>query len=778
MKLNNLSIRSFRGATKPLKVAFDPAKTITMIFGENGNGKTTIADALVCLCTDGYGSVEDKTSVDKSYLCSVDSNPQDVLIELDTDIGKFKAELNARPLATFTKSPAEGMPNLRFLRRKQIIDLLDDQPSKRYERLQEYIDVAGVMASEDSLRKLIRTSKSDLTSETKSLTDSTNTLERIWEEEGKPMSSWEDWAKSQSTKDITKESERHAQLSDAIARWQNVFNKLEAIRQQKEDLNESSLKVEKLQNQLSKLESAGRAGNTKLLAVLESAHNYIISEQQIEQCPVCKNSVKKDHLAISLKSQIESMKSLQKVSRELDSAIRTNESSKAVEQSSIKEFNGLLDAFCSKISGFVGKGSSAETMIKDISAKAKTDLAFESCLSHLDTLNDFMEKVKEKAAKIYGTIKQFNAIKESYKTVTRVRNSAQDLNELVQTAEKTLKIVESTRKKFIEDSLNSVSAEIEDMYGRMHPGEGLGDIKLFLKETGKNSIEITSSFHTIKEITPQSLYSESHLDTLGICIFIALAKKFNQGNTILLLDDVMMSVDDRHLDRFIKLLHLEADHFDQIVITTHYRPWRDRYRTHRAPAGKVHFVELRTWTKELGITIQNGRVELQELELALDDKSYFDRQIIASKSGILLENLLEYLTDIYEYHMPKRKTMKYTLGELMDALQPKYLKNIKVVHKARKRDDTGNEQEVEIEFALQPAIDELKKLMFIRNQVGAHFNLEQDASDDDVLLFGKTTLELGEMLICKETGQLPLTKSSDHWKSQRGTVKLFPADKN
>src|SRR5690606_24398157 len=110
---------SFRGATKPLKIAFDPSKNITMIFGENGNGKTTIADALVCLCTDGCGSVEDKPSVDKSYLCSVGAIPPDVSIELETDVGKFKASLNTRPQATFTKSPADGMPNLRFLRRTQ-----------------------------------------------------------------------------------------------------------------------------------------------------------------------------------------------------------------------------------------------------------------------------------------------------------------------------------------------------------------------------------------------------------------------------------------------------------------------------------------------------------------------------------------------------------------------------------------------------------------------------------------------------------------------------------
>jgi len=168
---------------------------------------------------------------------------------------------------------------------------------------------------------------------------------------------------------------------------------------------------------------------------------------------------------------------------------------------------------------------------------------------------------------------------------------------------------------------------------------------------------------------------------------------------------------------------------------------------------------------------------MRELELALLDKSYFDRQVISSKSGILLENLLDYLTDIYEYNLPKRKTLKYTLGELIDTLQPKYLKYIKAIH-TTVTNASGKEETNETEHLLQPIIDDLKKLMFIRNQVGAHFNLDENASDDDVMLFGKKTLRLAEILVCRQTGQLPLTKSGDHWKSKQGTIKLYPSEKN
>lgn len=61
-----------------------------MIFGENGNGKIIIFDVLVCLCKDEYGLFDDKLFFDKLYLCFIGSCFEDVCIEFDIDLGKFK----------------------------------------------------------------------------------------------------------------------------------------------------------------------------------------------------------------------------------------------------------------------------------------------------------------------------------------------------------------------------------------------------------------------------------------------------------------------------------------------------------------------------------------------------------------------------------------------------------------------------------------------------------------------------------------------------------------
>lgn len=774
MKLNNLHIKSFRGATKPVTIEFDKAKKITMIFAENGNGKSTISDAFVCLLTNEKGSLDDKSSIDMQFLKSLGTGTGEASISLNTDIGTFSATLSGTS-KTFIKNPIVGIPSIRFLRRNQIINLINAQPTGRYETLKDYIDVSSILTSEDALRKVNKETEKELETTTGILSNATITLEKSWETEGKPDNDMLIWAKAQSEKDLSNENRDYKVLVELINEWKAIDIKYKEIISLDEAIKLSLKTKQNSEALLNALKLESTANNTELLTLLQNAKTYIVGQEKIESCPVCSSDFEKAVVIASLEKQITSMDALDKAAKVLVANTKAHDKNVAIQTRAIETISTSIIKYKNSISRYKDKLPEIAPFIDGIGLDASINYnCFTSNLPALIVLFgkiDEAEKTKRKA------IEQHNFIKTQFKSITSSTDKLEKLIALSKAMSSALIIVETERKKFYDNELLSISSEVERMYQKLHPSEGLGGIKLFLNPKYKNSLELQANFHSEEGITPQSVYSESHLDTLSICIFLALAKKYSDGNTILVLDDVVMSVDESHLTKFIDLLHEEADNFGQIIITTHYRPWKDRYRTHRAPGAKVHFIELRKWSKETGIRVQNGRVELQELELALEDKTYFDRQIIASKSGIILENLLDYLTDIYEYHLPKRKSSKYTLGELIDTLQPKYLKNIKTIHTGARINESSQEEVFEEEYQLQPVIEELKKLLFIRNQVGAHFNLDQDASDDDVELFGRKSLELGKILICSETGQLPLSKAIDHWKSKNGTVKLFPVEK-
>jgi len=121
MRLNNLTLEAFRGATQPITIHFDPSKPITMVFGENGNGKSTITDALTCLLTDNKGSIEDKSETDPKYLKSIGKS--EAKITLNTSVGAFSASIKGTA-RTVEKNPDTGLPTLKFLRRKMIVNLI------------------------------------------------------------------------------------------------------------------------------------------------------------------------------------------------------------------------------------------------------------------------------------------------------------------------------------------------------------------------------------------------------------------------------------------------------------------------------------------------------------------------------------------------------------------------------------------------------------------------------------------------------------------------------
>ena len=332
-----------------------------------------------------------------------------------------------------------------------------------------------------------------------------------------------------------------------------------------------------------------------------------------------------------------------------------------------------------------------------------------------------------------------------------------------------------TRKAFVKEVLDGVSTEIETLFGKLHPKESLGGIKLSLDPDNFGSLHLHGDFHSAKGVPPQSVFSESHLDTLGFCVFLALAKLYKTDDTIIILDDVLTSVDAQHLDRFINLIHDEEQHFSQIIITTHYRPWCEKYRHHRAPGNKVHFIEFRGWALESGIRVQQMKLCLDELRQALTVPP-FDRQIVASKSGIFLESMLEFLARMYECRLPLKARSGYTLGELTNCFSSKKLLPALTIERSTiQKDAAGKDQEIWVKTPLAPLIAQIKEWAEVRNLVGCHFNeLGALSVDKDVEELAKATLALGDTMVCPDGGDFPSRDSGSYHETKSKKVRLHP----
>lgn len=265
--------------------------------------------------------------------------------------------------------------------------------------------------------------------------------------------------------------------------------------------------------------------------------------------------------------------------------------------------------------------------------------------------------------------------------------------------------------------------------------------------------------------------SDSHLDTLGFCLFLAVAKQSSKGEAIVVLDDVFTSVDAQHHSRIVDLITEECESFHQVIVTTHSRTWRERFRQGQIPAAKCSLIDLRRWKKNAGIQMDHGQLAVSEL-IAKVAAVPFDRKGVASDAGILLEAVLDHLTLQYRCGLPRKADGLYTLGELFDGVA-KLSKQLVISREITNAAGVAERQEVKV----KPLLDELNKMTFIRNQVGSHFNpAGLEISESEVELFGRRTGTLFEVLVCKDCGHLARRRKGTHFECTCGKTQMAPLE--
>src|SRR5690606_29292358 len=138
----------FRGAAGTFKLSFEKGKKLTLIYGENGTGKTTICDAFEFLAKDNVGSLDSRGlgAGVRKYWRTVGKTPQDFVVELTTNDGTCTGKL-AGNLTTILSGAA---PKVELLRQRQILELIETQPAKRYEAIKRFIDIDAFERSEEA----------------------------------------------------------------------------------------------------------------------------------------------------------------------------------------------------------------------------------------------------------------------------------------------------------------------------------------------------------------------------------------------------------------------------------------------------------------------------------------------------------------------------------------------------------------------------------------------------------------------------------------------------
>ncbi|MEM5882569.1 MAG: hypothetical protein QXS69_03880, partial [Candidatus Aenigmatarchaeota archaeon] len=167
-------------------------------------------------------------------------------------------------------------------------------------------------------------------------------------------------------------------------------------------------------------------------------------------------------------------------------------------------------------------------------------------------------------------------------------------------------------KTELDQFINMFSDKINEYYSFMHPGENVSDIKIKLIEEEDNlkGLTIEYNFYNISAAPPQKYLSESHLNSLGIALFLTSVEAFNKINKFFILDDIISSFDTEHRKRLGDLL-LEKFKDYQVIILTHEKDWFTYMKN--AVKGKNWYINIIKWSEENGAYLEPTLIDLKTI---------------------------------------------------------------------------------------------------------------------------------------------------------------------
>lgn len=239
--------------------------------------------------------------------------------------------------------------------------------------------------------------------------------------------------------------------------------------------------------------------------------------------------------------------------------------------------------------------------------------------------------------------------------IVAVRDSARRWRELMreaEVAERASQVAKATHNAYdvafrshLQRVLGRISGRVGDLYAKLHPDESIAGVTV--ETLAQKGVELAVDFHGIRQRPPNGVLSESHLDSLGLALFLAMAEAANEQLGFLVLDDPISSLDSTHRGTLAGLLVDEfADR--QVIVLTHDWLFFERL----AKAG-WHRLELVSWSFTSGPVARDRDPAM--LGRARMDLDAADMEGAGNKGRQALEELLKEICEAVKAPLAYRR---------------------------------------------------------------------------------------------------------------------------
>ena len=773
-KISRLDVRGLRGILSQRSLIFD-GKSI-LLFGENGTGKSSFVDALEWLFTQRITTLDGRAQELSSqkhgphirssappFVSLTFSAPENVTID------SMRTPTNLS--VSMAQYLAGAKENLYTMRRSQLSRFIDSQPRDRYALLRPFIPLGRIDELEETFRNAAELTKDELRKiEYRS--------DRLVAELRMRLG----WGASVATPteagvatSISKSLAEHGltpinQIGDIpdriksldavlsefgdLSRQSALLDAIRAIDQAKNLIPAAD--VEAALNAITALrERETQEARIFYESVLEQGAKWIQDERRLD-CPLCEQPINAELVVSRARARLQEM---QEIVRLRNTARKLSAQAQEQLRSALRSVNNVIESLTllpdlrdnealptlRTVLAVISKNIQEDLSKIDLSLiRAAVDqLRPGAQYDHaLGTLHRRLKEIlsllpsQEKARGLLALRQRLQDASRLWSEYQESAKSQQIAASTANAAERIYKTCQAARKEVVQSLFDELSGDINRIYVLFHPGERHGGIHLGIREAVQGSAYLRGNFYDRPDEDVRAYYSEAHLDTLGLSIFLALRiwhRRTHPNFDLLVLDDVLTSVDTEHLVRVSELLLREFSDY-QILLTTHDRIWFEHLRDIQSRCRVANrFVNkiIHKWTIDDGPDLREPEDERKDLGLRLQNGEPRD---IASTAGRLLEHVLQEMRYNFRLGIGARRGELYEIGDLWPAFHSEIRKNYPSLYEAAKE-----------------PLDALDVRWPLRNWVGAHFNeWAARVSRESSIDFGKAVAELFDSLFCVE----------------------------
>lgn len=479
----------------------------------------------------------------------------------------------------------------------------------------------------------------------------------------------------------------------------SVQNQTQTLLSELSEVEECNENIEELSELLEELSTID-TDSVKEVDLFETADRLVDSHTDI--CPLCGESHDEGYLQNRIQERIEHLShiddlrdDIDDLGEELRTQIRSYESSclnlieelqdglEVGDHGEVEDNVNQLQYFIEELQ-VVKEGVSEPLIEHDDSGdlaittleKSEIDLDSDSVCSSLQSIHDHMDSLDERD-KFTTAHAELVRVSDSWDSL---RDQAPELDSVKELKEQLIEVNDlfsQSREESLADLYSSIEDNFNNYYTTIHPDEG--EIDLSLDYDGTDSVEIEAQ-HGQERDSPLAYHSEGHIDTMGICLFLALREELDtSGPDIVLLDDIVMSIDKNHRRGVARLLSDYLDDGTQAILATHDEVWEAQLQR-RGIVPTSNSIEITNWELSTGPMMNWGHWDLIQERIDAGDSNGAAAHLrrTAEKFGRNIAISLEARIPIQD---------DYTLGHYVNGINSK-IKNVANETKRQRKQGT------------------------------------------------------------------------------------------